>query len=191
MMIRCFIAIELDEDVRSRIELLQGQLRRQLRGKDKGLKWVKSGSIHLTLKFLGEIEDKYIPDICSALSETVEEFSAFDFDIDRLGTFPENGPARVLWLGIGQGSEQLAGLQDKIDQRLADLGIEPEGKKFVAHLTLARIKNSDTGRELKEIVAGDISMDIGIQDVCEVRIIQSVSGKEGPSYVPVHTAKLK
>lgn len=70
---RCFIAIELDEIIKSRIELLQGQLRRQLRGQDKGIKWVKSNNIHLTLKFLGDIEDKLLPEICRAMNHAIAD----------------------------------------------------------------------------------------------------------------------
>ena len=145
MSIRCFIAIELDEAVRKELDRLQNRLQRRLNSLDTSIKWVRPENIHLTLKFLGDVQDDVIADICSAVSMAVAGVVPFDFELANCGCFPPGGSARVLWTGITDGSKELQSLQTAVENHLEMLDFPPEGRKFTPHLTLARIKNAKTG----------------------------------------------
>jgi len=191
MSIRCFIAIELEEWLRKEIALLQDKLRRKLSIEDKSCKWVRPENIHLTLKFLGEVEDTLIAEICSGVVEAVQDFEPFEFEVADCGYFPPRGAARVLWIGVKEGQQELEKLQAEVDRSMEKLGFAPENRKFSAHLTLARIKNMQTGRKVSERVESLEPVSLGRQNVGEVTVFQSELTGKGPIYTALNRGKLK
>ncbi|MCK5269950.1 MAG: RNA 2',3'-cyclic phosphodiesterase [Sedimentisphaerales bacterium] len=190
MSIRCFIAIELDEGIRGELGRLQDRLRRRLQVNDKAVKWVRPENVHLTLKFLGEVADRVIPDICSAVSEAAGEIAPFTFEVTDCGCFPRSGAARVLWVGVKQGKETLLQLQEMVELYLAEIGFPPEERRFSAHLTLGRIKNTEAGRLVHDAVAELEPIRLGCRDVSEITVFQSELTQSGPIYTPLHHGKL-
>ncbi len=191
MPIRCFVAIEIDSEIQKQLGLIQGQLRRQLCGNDAGIKWIEPHNIHLTLKFAGDVDDSQVTEICQAITDATSEFDPFDFDLEGIGCFPKEGSARVVWCGITRGQEDLCALQEAIDTFLGDAGIPMERRGYSAHLTLARIKNTNTGLAVKELVDKfDANMMFSPQSVSEVKILHSTLTKDGPIYDTIHTAEL-
>jgi len=190
MSIRCFIAVELDEGIRRGLAKLQSRLGRALGSNESMIKWVRPQNIHLTLKFLGEVDDHFLPDICAAVSEAAQTFAPFDFEVGNCGCFGSAGSARVLWVGIAGGNENLAALAQAVDDNLGVLDFPPERRKFSAHLTLARIRNVKIGRAVRAVVDDLAPFSLGSQNVTELTVFQSELSRSGPTYTALHHAAL-
>ena len=190
MSIRCFIAIELDPAVRRGLRRLGRRLLSQFPGSESAIKWVQPDNIHLTLSFLGDVGDRIIPDICTAASAAAQAHSPFDIEIADCGSFPPARPARVLWVGVTTGAEPLAALQQSLQDRLAEVGFAPENRKFTAHLTLARVKNAQAGRQVLDMLKDIAPINIGSQAVTELTVFQSQLLRAGPLYTALHQAPL-
>ena len=134
--IRTFIAVEIPEKIRSSISRVQEDL------KNYGfkIKWVRPESIHLTLKFLGNIDAAATEDVGGALWEAVRAVSPMTLKAKGIGVFPGIRRPRVVWVGIGGELEALGLLQKKLDENLAGIGFPREKRPFKGHLTLGRIK---------------------------------------------------
>lgn len=128
---RLFIALDIDDCVRERI----GRFVEGVSGFAPDARWVRTESLHVTLKFIGEQPEPMLEEIKRIL-ETVSA-SAIEIQFRGYGFFPTANAARVFWVGIEPGS-QLAALAAGIDERTAGIGIPREGRAFSPHLTLAR-----------------------------------------------------
>ena len=128
---RLFVAIDLPDSVQERLALLCCGL--------PGARWVDPGQIHLTLRFIGEVDGGLFLDIRDALTEI--EGKSFSLAPSGVGFFPPRGKPRVVWVGL-QKNEPLIKLRNRVESLLVGLGLEPEGRKFSPHITLARLKNT-------------------------------------------------
>lgn len=136
--IRSFIAIELPD----RLKLEIGQLEAQLKSSQQPwVKWVNPDSIHLTLKFLGDIATDSTGEITGAIAEATRTVSPFHLEVKGLGVFPNLKRVQVAWAGLSGDIDTLGRLQQGIESNLARLGFAPESRPFTSHLTLARIRN--------------------------------------------------
>jgi len=135
--IRTFIAIEIPKTVISKIRELQGVI------KAYGFKirWVRAENIHLTLKFLGDIEEIKINEIAEAVSKTAEKHSPISLKAKGIGVFPGIKRPHVLWVGLSGQLEALIKLQQTLDENLIALGFSSEERPFKGHLTMGRIKD--------------------------------------------------
>lgn len=151
-MIRAFIAAELTATLRGRIGDLQqqvkGELTRELRRRapDARIQWVRTESMHVTVKFLGDVTEDSVKDIEQALRQVARGRATFTVEVGGLGVFPGARAPRVLWLGLAGEIDRLTALAQALDEALAELGYPRERRPFQPHLTLARIK--DRGREV-------------------------------------------
>ncbi len=141
---RTFIAIEIPEEIKSALAALQNELRRTA----AVVSWTKPENIHLTLKFLGEIEEQKLGQIERACLETAAETASFTLNLSDAGVFPHHKQPRVIWVGLGGETASLTDLQSRLDQRLSALGFERETRPFQAHLTIGRVKAPKGSREL-------------------------------------------
>jgi len=132
---RLFVAIDLPENVKESLARLCCGL--------PGARWVKPEQLHLTLRFIGEVDGGVFQDILVGLAEVKGE--SFTIQLDGVGFFPPRGKPRVVWVGLKR-SEQLLQLRSRIESRLVALGLEPEGRKFSPHITLARLKNTQPAK---------------------------------------------
>ena len=140
-MIRSFLAIELPEVIRKKIEEVQ----KDLKLSHADVRWVNPENIHLTLKFFGNIDESRIDPIVKSLEGPIQTTSPFSLSIRGMGSFPHFKKPRVLWMGLEKGKEVLTALQKGVDGELKKIGFEPEERDFQPHLTLGRAK-SDQGR---------------------------------------------
>ena len=139
--LRAFIAIKLPDDVVEFLRQTQSSLKKD--GLDiKEIKWVRPEKIHLTLKFLGDINPSEIDALSSAIKTAARPLGPLTLSATGLGAFPSVKRPRVLWSGVGGDLEVLGRLHARLDEALSVLGMEKENKRFKAHLTLARIKGS-------------------------------------------------
>jgi 2'-5' RNA ligase len=136
--IRTFIALELPPAVISLLAKVQNDLKSmRLRAK-----WVRPENIHLTLKFLGNINPGDIDKIGGAMMEAVGDFARFDLVARGVGVFPGIKRPRVIWVGLGGEIQSLFAMQRMLEDKLADLGFNKEKKPFKGHLTLGRFRQT-------------------------------------------------
>lgn len=136
--IRVFYAVELPREVREAATAHAARLRRDF--PDARASWARPEGVHITLKFIGEVEAPRVEALSSAARSTVEEFEPFPLTIEEPGTFPPRGAARVLWLGVKDASGGLARLQRRLEQECEAAGFPSEERAFKPHLTLARLR---------------------------------------------------
>lgn len=184
--IRTFIAIEIPDEVREKINSLRQEL-----GKDRGgVSRVKTKSIHLTLKFLGHVEADRIEPIGRALERAGEGVNPFTLTVGGVGAFPNINSPRVVWVGVAAG-EELKRLYENIEEELEKIGFEKERRAFHPHLTLLRIKSRDEGRRLSERIE---EMKEGVEaafSTDEVILFKSKLSPGGAEYSALKRISLK
>jgi len=185
-MIRTFIAISVLEEIKKNIADLQ----RKLKGCGGHIKWVRTESIHLTLKFLGDVEESKIDTIADSLKKAVRTQKSFKISVSGTGAFPNIRQPRVLWVGIDEGKEILTSLASEIDRVCTALGFKPEKRKFSAHLTLGRVKfQKNINTTLNTMNAANFKG--GSFRAEEIIIMKSELRPEGALYTPLHKIKLE
>src|SRR5919112_4204947 len=110
------------------------------RSSDDHVRWARPESVHLTLKFLGDVRAKALDGIRAALGEVCTQHAPFNAALTELGAFPSAQRARILWIGVGAGSDRLRCLAADVDEALAPLGFERVNRPYVPHLTLGRVR---------------------------------------------------
>lgn len=183
--IRTFVAITPSAEVRARASNLIERLSQP----SDGIKWVAPSAIHWTLKFLGSVAAEDIPDICRRVERAVSPIRAFDVEVRGLGAFPTTRRPRTLWLGVGQGAQEMVKLQQAIEIQLAEMGFREEGRRYVPHLTLGRVKQSLRGG-LSEDIDRYADYEAATTRVDEVIVFSSRLSPAGPEYDPLGRAKL-
>ncbi len=120
---------------------------RRLAGGDR-VQWTRPENVHLTLKFLGNAREEILGDLRAALENICAAHMPFDVELAGLGAFPSARRARILWLGIGAGFEELRSLAADVDIALMSLGFEREERPYTPHLTLGRIRGRPASLDL-------------------------------------------
>jgi RNA 2',3'-cyclic 3'-phosphodiesterase len=175
--IRSFIAIDLPSDLRESIAAVTTRLTRlRLDGR-----FSKPEAIHLTLKFLGNIEEKRIPDIQGVIERSAAGIAPFSLAVRFFGVFPHLKNPRVLWLGVEQ-SESLNLLQKRLEGSLAELGFEAETRPFSPHLTLIRLRSARNSAELVRFLKQEGKREVGTLPVDAIHIFQSILRPDGAEY---------
>ncbi|SHO48346.1 RNA 2',3'-cyclic phosphodiesterase [Desulfopila aestuarii] len=177
-MLRLFIAVDIPEDIRT---LMCG-----MGGSIPGARAVPTDQLHLTLKFLGDTDSGLLPDIKEALGNI--ECPPFKICLKRVGHFPPRGNPRVLWAGIDPAMEVTA-LRNKVEKALAEIGIERDHRKFSAHVTLARLKNSPLNR-VTQFLAGNSLFETPTFTVREFLLYSSSLSAKGAVHTVLATFPL-
>jgi 2'-5' RNA ligase len=185
---RLFIAVDIDERVRKEIDQIQRGLQRKT-GLAKGpVKWVEPNLIHLTLKFLGEVRDQALGEICRITEETARSHPPFEMKVQGLGTFGR--PPRVLWAGM-ESCPDLIALQGDLEGRLETAGWPREDRAFSAHLTLCRMKDPKAGTRLAQALEDQTSRTLGSVWIDQVIVYESQLQSGGPVYTAAARYDLK
>ena len=190
--LRLFLAIDIPPRAREIITTVQNRF------KDLGFKisLVRTGNIHLTLKFLGDTPLEQITNIKKRVSEAVGSISVFKLALDGVGVFPNFKKPRILWIGLKDPHKHLKVLQENIDSKMMQLGFPKEEKKFDPHLTLARIKHAQGKIKkrfegLKQEVESVPLIDSEFFQVDSVRLIQSELTPKGSIYTTLEKFPLE
>jgi RNA 2',3'-cyclic 3'-phosphodiesterase len=133
---RLFVAVNLPAEIKDHMGAVQDRLRRA----QADVSWVRSENIHVTLKFLGETEEKRLERIRTTLGEVARAGIPFSMEVSGIGSFGGRVP-RVVWVGVGDGAETLTQLAGRIEAALARIGFPKERRGFTAHLTLGRVRS--------------------------------------------------
>jgi 2'-5' RNA ligase len=187
---RVFIAIDIDDKIRKAIANLQKQLDSKVDIRKGDVKWVEPENIHLTLKFLGEIEDEQLATVCEILKQVAALHKNFTLDIETVGSFGGRS-AKVVWVGARKGADELITLQKDLDDRLEEAGHPKEEREFSAHLTLCRVRNPKAGFKLADVCKAFSDYKLGSISADAVRIYQSQLTPAGPIYTVLGNYKLQ
>ncbi len=161
-----------------------------LRAVASGVSWVSTANYHLTLKFLGDIEERRAAEVAAALAAGVAGLEPFDLAIGGLGAFPTATRPRVIWAGVGAGAPALAALADAVEERLVLLGFAREARGFSAHVTLGRVREPRPHPALAEALARAVSVELGSARVDRVMLMQSRLSPRGAEYTELATLPL-
>ncbi len=188
--IRSFIAIELPEELKLELVQLETQLKL---GKQSWVKWVDPDSIHLTLKFLGNIAIDRTGEITRAMEEAAQTVPPFHLEVKGLGVFPNLKRVQVAWVGISGEVDKLGVLQQRLESNLARLGFAPESRPFTSHLTLARLRHQaslDEPQRFGQLIAGtrfEIAYTIKVD---AISLMRSQLTREGAIYSRISLVEL-
>jgi 2'-5' RNA ligase len=170
--VRLFVAIALPEDLRARLAGLQQGL--------PAARWVDPDNLHLTLRFIGEADSDQAQDLDAALSQVRAE--RFAVSLAGIGCFGQGRKTRALWAGVAPAAE-LDRLRRRVEQAVQSAGFAPEGRKFKAHVTLARFKG-DPGPRLHDYLACHASFGAEAFEVREFVLYSSFLAQSGAIYTP-------
>ena len=184
--VRTFIAIELDDAIRQRLAAAQ----QRLRSADAKVRWVGADQMHLTVRFLGEIDEGIVNQVAGAMHMAAADAQPFDLAVAGLGTFPPRGAPRVVWAGADEPTGALAALHKRLERELRNLGFERERRAFSPHLTLGRVKDPRTCTRLRTLVTDGADEAFGTQTVTALVLFQSVLSPHGATYTPLHREPL-
>jgi len=181
---RTFIALNLSDETKEELSRIQEELKKA----DAGVKWSKPHNIHITLKFLGEIDEAKASEIKTALDGISEEYKPFDISLFKLGAFPSLNQLRVLWVGIDKGCSEVDRIAESTEKSLEKIGFLREARPFSAHLTLGRVKSGRNKASLKEKLSS-IEVEPKSSRIDNITLYQSTLTQKGPIYTPLHVAK--
>ncbi len=177
-LLRLFVAVEIED--RSTLARIIG-IRNRVSSLGADLKPVEDENIHLTLRFLGEVEEQLIPSIYRAVDE-LSTFRQFTMMVRGLGAFPNNRNPRVVWVGISEGSETLRSMRSAIDRGLRGLKIYEDEHSFHPHITIARIRGRSNIDILSRFIEENTDLELGSSPVTKVVLKKSILTPRGPIY---------
>jgi len=184
--LRTFIAIELSEELRQELRKLQQELKQS----NIDAKWVKSENIHLTLKFLGNIDLNQIEQTKNILKETSRQVKPFHLHLSGVGAFPKLDYPRVLWVGVDEGENETTEIAKRLEEDLEKIGFQKENRPFSPHLTLARIHGSKNKDKLKSLIQQTTFISKNKTYVDKVTLFKSTLTPKGSIYNIIHQQPL-
>lgn len=185
--IRTFIAIDPGPAIRSHIAALQETLART----GVEVKWTEPENVHLTLLFLGEVEDRDLAAVCESVARSARTQRSFAMSVESAGCFPNPRRPRILWVGVGRGSQEVCDVHDAIEAPLLDLGCyRREERRFTPHLTMGRIRKEGPTDQLAAALAKHATWKGGEITVQEIVVMGSQLDPQGPRYTVLSRAKL-
>ena len=183
---RTFIAVDLDHALKQALLSLVDTLRR----KGGDVRWVKDQGMHITLKFLGEVEPEKISKVESTLKEVTASHTPFSLKIRGTGCFPNEKNPRVLWTGI-YAEDSLCAIQRQLEKELEKIGFAREEREFKPHLTLGRVKSASfLGETISELKKYEEKV-FGEMIVRKITFFQSVLKPSGAEYIALSEHHLK
>jgi 2'-5' RNA ligase len=185
---RLFVAVDLSEEARQAIAGEQKRIAAAINMAKTPVKWVGPDHMHVTLVFLGDVEDARLPLVVDAIDGDVEA-PAFDITFAGAGVFPPHRAPRALWIGVGAGASELIALQQEIARRIARIGIELEARPFSPHLTLGRWRTSRVSDGRRALAVAKQTA-IARMRVTGATLYQSQLSSSGPTYTARARANL-
>ena len=173
---RLFVAIDLSDEIKNYI----AETMKQFRNDDFDIKFVKPVNLHLTVKFLGDIHEDSLHDIENRISDILKNVKQFKISLETMGYFGNPNNIRVIWIGIKEGRETIAGIMRELNENLKH--IRDETREPSPHLTLGRVKSGRNKDKLLEKIVSFGNRKFGEMDVSSLALKSSELQKEGPSY---------
>lgn len=178
---RAFVAIPIDEPVRDELVRAVDPLKRA--GAD--VRWVSRENLHVSLKFLGDLDDAQADRLRNLLR--AERAATRPLEVRGLGRFPPRGAPRVVWAGC---RGDLAPLARAVERAAEAVGVPPEDRDFTAHVTLGRVKSATNARALSDRIAAAADQPFGSQTLRALVLYKSTLTPDGPVYEELETFAL-
>lgn len=185
-MIRTFIGIELDPDL---CRELQEEIA-YLKSHAPAVRWASPDTLHITLKFLGDVPEKDLPDVFRAADAAAGELEAVTAEVAGIGALPNLRHPRVVLADIKAGREELVRIAKGVDAAFAEIGYPPEKRPFQPHVTLGRVKEPRDAEGLEPLLADGANTSFGLLDVGELVVFMSEKRRYGTVYAPMHRVPL-
>lgn len=166
---RLFVAIRPPTFIRTHLLAIMGGI--------VGARWQNDDQLHITLRFIGEVDRHRADDIADSLENL--RFTAFDIALSGLGYFDRKGQVDALWVGV-QPRAPLAHLHHKIDRACIQAGLAPETRAYIPHITIARFGR--TGGDVSPFIAHHAAFASAPFPVEQFILFESILGREGPAY---------
>ena len=179
---RTFIGIDIGDAIRASAIALQKELAKT----GAEVKWVTPESMHVTLLFLGEVDDRELHPVCKAVKASAATESPFTLRVSGVGAFPTARRPKVLWAGVADGAEALQRLYGSLEEKMLDLGCyRKEERGYTPHLTLGRVKGDADGLTIAGELQKRLAWDGGRTTVDEVLVFSSETDRTGPVYTVI------
>ncbi|MEM1644247.1 MAG: RNA 2',3'-cyclic phosphodiesterase [Ignisphaera sp.] len=191
MSIRCFVAIEI-ENQRTLTEVLK--VKHSLEDLDLDIKPVEDTDIHLTIRFLGHISTSTVEIMKNILQNIGQTMSKFEIEIQGLGAFPSISKPRVIWVGLGKGSEYLHDIRRIIDNEIRRRNLRDvfeDQHEFSPHITLARVRSLKNINLFYELYRQYNDYKFGLSTVTKIKLKQSILTPQGPIYKDLFITDLR
>ena len=179
---RLFVAVEIGERLSQRVAEVSRELQRRAAEAAPRAKvtWVPPGRMHLTVRFIGEVDDERAAMVGKAF-EVPLAVAPFTLALCGVGTFPRSGTPRVIWVGVTDGHDGLLASETEVTSRLTPLGIPEEDRAYSPHLTLARVREP-AGLKTAHLVEGLTDRQFGTARIGAITLFQSKLSPKGPTY---------
>jgi 2'-5' RNA ligase len=184
--IRTFIAVDLGKAIRDRLVTLQENLART----GTEIKWVEVENLHVTLLFLGEVDDRDVHQVCRIVTDTLNQQPSFLMSVETVGCFPNPRRPRTLWVGVGEGTQPLCTIHDDLEEPLTEMGYRREERRYTPHITLGRVKSDRPTDKLAATLAKHAGWKGGETSVREILVMSSELTPQGPVYTVLSRAPL-
>ncbi len=183
---RSFIAVELSTEIAGGVRRIQAGLRERT----TGVSWVRPEGIHLTLKFLGDVDPDRVGEIAGKAEEAIKTIGAFSIGIKGCGAFPNPRNPRVIWIGVDDPSGDVKRLQARVEQGMEEIGFAPEGRAYTPHLTVGRLRSGKGKGEIAQALEAMKGCDLGTMEVREVCLFRSQLKPTGAEYTKLKVMPL-
>lgn len=183
---RAFIAVNLPDEIKKKVAEATAGLKKI----DSGVKWVEPQNLHLTLKFLGWVEDARLPEVEKIAGKV--KSPSFKLKLAGVGSFPEGKSPRVLWVDIIEGAAELKALADRLEKDYFSAPPEAgaEKREFSPHLTIGRVKDKRGVDQVMDEMGKLAGVEFGVCLVENMEIMKSTLTRKGPTYEVYKSFKL-
>lgn len=183
---RLFLAVPVAQLVEKRLE----EILKNVSG-FREVKWVGKEQLHITLRFIGNLDENLVPELEGRVREAVRGFKPFESEIDGLGAFPSFDRPRVLFVPLVQGEEPFQRLEKSVSSALAGMDLKPEDREFHPHLTLGRVRENQDARTAVKFLQSLLRAKAGPWKIDRFILFKSQLTSEGPVYTKLSEFELR
>jgi len=183
---RTFLAVDLDEPV---LDALM-EAREKLDDPQAKIRWVARGNMHLTVRFLGDVSDDVLAEVCNRAEAAASRVAPFEFQVKGISCVPPSGRLRMVWANIVDPGGGFAALHQAVTAELAGMGLHEEARPFKPHLTLARVKSIRDASEFRRTASAYADTEFGSQQAGSLVVYSSRLTPSGPIYREMSRAEL-
>ena len=184
--IRAFIAFEISDEARTEISRVE----KELKASDTDVKWVAPALMHLTLKFLGNVQQEDIQKLSGCLDGIAAVSAAFDAVLHDLGVFPGWDHPKVVWVGLSEGAHRMTEVASMAEEAMETEGFAKEDRRFSPHITIGRVRTDKNKDKLKKI-SENIIINPACSRISRIVLFKSELTPKGSVYTPLHAAEFK
>ena len=182
---RSFISIELPEEIKGKI----AESIKDFKKTESDVKWVNKENLHITLKFLGEVDDQKTENLVQLTTKAVSGLGSFKVNFKGLGTFPVGKKPRIIWVGTDRGGDKLCILAKNLEEIFSKEGYRKEERRFNSHITIGRVKDKGRGK-LAEKIEAQKGSEFGQVHIDHINIMKSTLTQSGSIYKKIMEVKL-